>query len=261
MKRDAVSWFERVPGLLNKMQLLAWTHRDESPFIRAIATSQSNADGSDIRVEIIPRSFWDEDPLFLEIYPNGCREQLRHQFDKASFCSSKEYCNILTTIYPDGGLDASIFTLWSVDETTIRGAEIAEALTTATKAEDLADAFAWFEDVYLPESAQEVLQHIRKRASSVHGDTALQGSVPGPSRVLNTEMAYMIFDNLDLEFDVCLTGLRSAVHLNGRQGVIRCAEPGSHDRWKVRLDGSKYVSVKAVNLTHIHRGDYRRRSP
>jgi hypothetical protein len=39
MQRDAESWFERVPGLINEIQLLAWTHRGESPFIRAIATS------------------------------------------------------------------------------------------------------------------------------------------------------------------------------------------------------------------------------
>jgi hypothetical protein len=119
----------------------------------------------------------------------------------------------------------------------------------------------YFENVYLPEAAQEVLQHIRNRASSVQGDTSMQGSVPGPSRALNTEVAYLIFDWLDLEFDVCLTGLRSAAHLNGRQGVSRCAEPGSHDHWKVWLDDNKYVSVKAVNLTHILRGDCRRKSP
>jgi hypothetical protein len=263
MKRDAESWFERVPGLMEEIELLAWAHRGESPFICAIATDQSNADGSDIRVEMIPRSFWDEDPRFLETYPNGCREQLRHQFGEASLRSSKEYLYLLTTTYSDGGPDVSILSGSSVDDTTIRGAEISEALTTATKAEDLADAFAWFEDVYPSESevAHEVLQSIWYRASSVHGDTTLQGSVPGPSRALNTEVAYMILGCLDLEFDVRLTGLRGAAHLNGRQGVIRGREPGSHDRWKVRLDDNKYVSVKAVNLAHIRRGDYRRRSP
>ena len=261
MRRDAVSWFEKVPGLINEIQLLAWAHRGESPFIHAIATSQSNADGSDIRVEMMPRSFWDEDPRFLETYPDECREQLRHRFDEASFCSSKDFLYTLTTTYPDGGPDVSIFTWRSVDDTSIRGAEIAEALTTVTKAEDLSDAFAWFENVYLPEAAQEVLQHIRKRASSVHGDNSMQGSVPGPSHALNTEVAYMIFDRLHLEFDVRLMGLRVAAHLNGRQGIIRGSDPGSYDRWKVRLDDSTHVSVKAVNLTHIRRGNYRRISP
>jgi hypothetical protein len=261
MKRDAVSWFEKVPGLINEIQLLAWTHRSESPFIRAIATSQSNADGSDIRVEMIPRSFWDEDPRFLETYPNGSRKQLRHQFGEASLRSSKEYLYMLTTTYTDGGPDVFIFTWRSVDDTTIRGAEIAKSLTTATKAEDLADGFAWFENVFSSEAAQGVLQDIRNRASLVHGDTTLQGSVPGPSRALNIEDAYMIFISLYLGFDVRLMGLHSAAHLNGRQGFIRCPEPGSHDRWKVRLDDNKYVSVKAVNLAHIHRGDYRRKSP
>jgi hypothetical protein len=168
---------------------------------------------------------------------------------------------MLTTTYPDGESRLSIFLSSGCNDTTIHGAGVAEALTTATKAEDLADAFAWFESNCSSEEAQGVLQHIRYRASSVHADTTMQGSVPGPSRALNTEVAYMIFVRLDLEFDVRLTGLCSAVHLNGRQGVIRGLEPGSHDRWKVRLDDIKHVSVKAVNLTHIRRGDYRRISP
>jgi hypothetical protein len=262
MQRDAVSWFMAVPGLINEIQLLAWAHRGESPFIRAIAKSQSNADGSDIRVEMIPRSFWDEDPRFLETFSERGREQLRHRFGEASFSTSNTYLYMLTTTYPDGESGLSIFLSSGFnDTTTIRGAEIAEALTTATMAEDLADAFAWVENVYSSEEAQKVLQHIRNRASSVHGDTTMQGSVPGPCRALNNEVAYMIFDCLYLEFDVRLMGLRSAAHLNVRQGIIRGPEPGSHDRWKVRLDDSKNVSVKAVNLAHIRRGNYRRILP
>jgi len=108
-----------------------------------------------------------------------------------------------------------------------------------------------------------VLQRTANRASSVHGDTntTLQGSVPDPSRALNNEVAYTIFVCMRLAFDVHLTGLRVAAHLNGRQGTIRGPEPGSRDRWKVRLDDSTCVSVKAENLAHIRRGDYKRRSP
>jgi hypothetical protein len=261
MQRATESWFIAVPGLLNEIQLLAWAHRSESPFIRAISTSRSDADSSDIRVETIPRSFWDEDPRFLEMCFDGFREQLRHQFGLASFCSGKEFSYVLTRTYPDGSPEGSTCYSGRFDEKIIRGTEIAEALTAATKAEDLADAFAWFESAYPSEVAEGLLRHIRDRASSVHGDTTLQGSVPDPSHALNIEVAYMIFYGLDLEFDVCLTGLLSATHLNGRQGIIRSREPGSHDRWRVRLDDRKYVSVKAGNLTHIRRGDYRRISP
>jgi len=261
MRRDVGSWFMAVPGLLNEMQLLAWAHRGESPIIDAIATSKSDADGSDIRVEMKPRSFWDEDPRFLETYSDRHREQLRHKFDEASFCSSKEYLYLLTTTNFDGGPGISLLSWDRFDDKIIRGAEIAEALTTGAKVEDLADTFAWFEDLCPLNDAQMLRQIIRNRASSVHGDTTLQGSVPDPSRALNIEVAYVIFDCLYLEFDVRLMGLRSAAHLNGRQGVIRGREPGSHDRWKVRLDDSKYVSVKAVNLAHIRRGNYRRISP
>jgi hypothetical protein len=263
MERDVENWFQAVPGLINEMQLLAWAHRGESPFIHAISTSHSDTDGSDIRLEMILRSFWDEDPRFIETYSDGFREQLRQQFVETSFDSSKRYLYMVTTIYPDDEPGDSFLSSRNFDDKLIRGAGIVVALTTATKAEDLAAAFAWFENAYPSEAAQESLQYIRSRAISVHGDinTTLQGLVPDPSRALNIEVAYMIFDSMYLQFDVRLTGLRSAAHLNGRQGIIRGPEPGSLDRWKVRLDDSTYVAVKAINLAHIRRGDYKRRSP
>jgi hypothetical protein len=262
MQRDAVSWFRAVPGLNNEIKLLAWAHRSESPLIRTIATSQSDADGSDIRVEMIPRSFWDEDPRSHETYTDSAQNQLREFYDCASNRKTG-FMYAFETTYPDGKSNVSMVTSSSFDDKLIRGAEIAEALTTATKAEDLAAAFAWFENTYPSEAAHGTEQWIRNRAVSVHGDsnTTVQGLVLDPSRALNNEVAYMIFGCMQLEFDVHLTGLRSATHLNGRQGIIRGPEPESHDRWKVRLDDSTYVSVKAVNLAHIRRGDYKRRSP
>ena len=71
----------------------------------------------------------------------------------------------------------------------------------------------------------------------------------------------MIFLYLQLEFDVRLTGLRSATHLNGGQGVVRCKDPADDERWKTRLDDGTWVSVKNDIIEHIRRGDYRRRSP
>jgi hypothetical protein len=186
-----------------------------------------------------------------------------HTFGEASFSSSKTFVCLFTTIYLNGSPHASFIFTGEFGDKLIRGVEIVVAITTATKYEDLAAAFAWCENAYPSEAAQGLLQRIRYRASSVHGDinTTLQGSVPDPSRALNIEVAYMIFDCLFLQFDVLLTGLRSAAHLNGRQGIIRSPEPGSYDRWKVRLDDSTYVAVKAVNLAHIRRGNYKRRSP
>ena len=37
--RDILSWFDKVPDLSTEMQLLAWKHRGESPFIRLSSTS------------------------------------------------------------------------------------------------------------------------------------------------------------------------------------------------------------------------------
>ena len=70
-----------------------------------------------------------------------------------------------------------------------------------------------------------------------------------------------VFLSWGIEFDVCLTGLRSAVHLNGREGVVRGLDPKSIERWNISMDDGTYVSVRAVNFEHICRGDYKRRSP
>jgi hypothetical protein len=66
---------------------------------------------------------------------------------------------------------------------------------------------------------------------------------------------------MGLEFDIRLTGLRDAEHLNGREGVIRDVNKTNQERWKACLDDGTYVSVRAVNFVHIRRRDYTRVSP
>jgi len=137
----------------------------------------------------------------------------------------------------------------------VRGAKIGKALTATTGAKDLADAFAWFESLLQKDQAQTLLQHIRQRAKSLHSSITPDGSVPAPSQqALNNEVAYIIFRNLCHEFDVRLTGLCSAVHLTGREGVVRFQDPKSIERWNIRMDDGTYVSVRAVNFEHICRG-------
>jgi hypothetical protein len=47
----------------------------------------------------------------------------------------------------------------------VRGAEIFEALTAATRTEDLADAFAWIQRFHASDTAQGQLHFIRHRAT------------------------------------------------------------------------------------------------
>jgi hypothetical protein len=68
----------------------------------------------------------------------------------------------------------------------------------------------------------------------------------------------MMMHALRLAFDIRLTGLRSATHLNGREGVIRGQDSVDMDRWTARLDDGTCVSVKAAIIVHVRRGDYRR---
>eukprot|EP00740_Mantoniella_antarctica_P011267 CAMPEP_0181375574 /NCGR_PEP_ID=MMETSP1106-20121128/16757_1 /TAXON_ID=81844 /ORGANISM="Mantoniella antarctica, Strain SL-175" /LENGTH=91 /DNA_ID=CAMNT_0023493893 /DNA_START=289 /DNA_END=560 /DNA_ORIENTATION=- len=63
-----------------------------------------------------------------------------------------------------------------------------------------------------------------------------------------------MMDTVDLAFDIRLTGLRSATHLNGREGVIRGGDPADSERWTARLDDGMCVSVKAANFVHVRRG-------
>jgi len=122
---------------------------------------------------------------------------------------------------------------------------IVEALTAATRPEDLAEALAWFNIALPAQQAQELLQMIRNRAITVHGCTALQSSVPFPTRALNNEVACtMMIKVLGLAFDIYLTGLRSAAHLNGREGVISGPDSVNAERWTAHLDDGTCVSVR-----------------
>ena len=122
--------------------------------------------------------------------------------------------------------------LYSFNHTTVRGAEIVEALTAGTGAEELADAFAWIESAFPAHAAQHKLQTIRTRATSLHGSTTLAGSVPVPTRAINNEVACLLLQARDVgmerEIDVCITGLRGAAHLHGRKGIIRGPVPASN---------------------------------
>jgi ATPase subunit of ABC transporter with duplicated ATPase domains len=64
-----------------------------------------------------------------------------------------------------------------------------------------------------------------------------------------------------LAFDIQLTGLRGATHLNGRKGIMRGPDPTNNARWTVRLDDGTSVSVKAMHVVHINGRDYKRESP
>ena len=97
------------------------------------------------------------------------------------------------------------------------------------------------------------------RSTCLHGDILPQATrVPVSFRAINNEVAFLIMHCLKLEFEIRLVELRSAIHLNSREGVIRGVDTAHPDRWKARLDDGTYISVKAENVMHICRGDYKR---
>mmetsp|Transcript_7609 Transcript_7609/g.18851 ORF Transcript_7609/g.18851 Transcript_7609/m.18851 type:complete len:133 (-) Transcript_7609:137-535(-) len=70
VNRNFTNWFDKVPGLSNEIQLVAWMHRSEAPFISAVA-SEGDADGSEVWVEMIPRRVCREDPHFVDNSPKA----------------------------------------------------------------------------------------------------------------------------------------------------------------------------------------------
>jgi len=262
IRDDTLSWFAKVPGLTSEMQLLAWINRGESPLIYATSPIQSAVDGREVRVEMIPRSFWDEDPRFLDTYPESLREHLRRLFDESSFDPNEQYACALAMQYSEDSPPIVFPNIRKLVNNVIRGARIVEALTAAIRAEDLADELAWFENAASDrDAAQGLIQFIRHRASSMYGIVTQDGLVPVSTRALNNEVALMMVRTMLLEFDVRLIGLRSAAHLNGREGVVRGQDPKAVERWNIRMDDGTYISARAVNFEHIHRGHYKRRSP
>ena len=274
--RDHSKWFHEVPGLTNEIQLLAWTHRSDAPFISAVA-SQGDADGSGVRVEMIPRRIWEEDPHFLDrSYPRNCRAWLQRRFSASSSFTNTEYASRCLMVDQDGVPQLADFCAHAFDNVIIHGVEIVEALTAGTRAKDLANALVWFKSMF-PSQAALMVQIVLDRAQTLHGSSLLLGMdiasddagspfdplllVPIPTRAINTEAAYMLMHGMNLEFDICLTGLRSAAHMNGREGVVRDFHPTDDERLSVRLNDGRYVNVKAANLVHIRRGEYKRRSP
>ena len=89
------------------------------------------------------------------------------------------------------------------DGGVIRGVEIMEALTAATRAEDLADAFTWFHTRLPLHTAQALLQSMRVRCTSTYGSAPTQqGSIPVPSRAINHEVAIAVMQALYPEFEI-----------------------------------------------------------
>jgi hypothetical protein len=257
---DLESWFRKVPGLTNEIELMAWTHRNQTPII-VVSASNTDVKGSTIRVAMMPRSFWDEDPRFLDTFTAAHREMIRTSFGEASSSASTAYVCIYVCMLCAKKQGTIVVVRAFRDNGPVYAVKIVEALMAATRPEDLADAFGWFENTLPAQDAHKQLQFIRHRARSLHGCTAPQGSVPVPTRALNTEVAYMMMQILRLAFDIRLTGLRSATHLNGREGAIRGQDPADTERWTARLDDGICVSVKAANIVHVRREDYRRVSP
>jgi hypothetical protein len=251
--------------LHHEIELLARTHRSEAPFNDVVSSvRERDADGSEVRVEMIPRRIWEEDPYSSHIcFKNtNLREwlQRQQQIGNSSYGQNKTYVISFWLVREDGTYSSDIG-VCTFDRRLSHFAEKFEALTAATRNEDLEKAIAWVKGAFPPNVANELLQSMRIRAAAAHGGPVPTGCIPASTLAINNEIACIMMQSMDLEFNVRLTGLRSAAHLNGREGIILGEDPINNDRWKTRMDDSVCVGVKATNFMYIRRGEYKRRPP
>jgi len=165
--RDVQGWFQGVPGLFNEIELLAWKHRGDAPFVY-VTSPQSDGDGSGIRIRMIPRRIWQDDPRFLDTFGDTSRELLRLRFD-ASSLSPNEIFVCMLAVHPQGQPAKVILAAYLFGNTLISGTAIVDALTAATRADDLADAFAWVAESCPSDSVHScILENMRNRAWQHH---------------------------------------------------------------------------------------------
>jgi hypothetical protein len=253
-RNDNISWYHGVPGLTSEVSLLAWKHRSESLIVVVTTSAIFDVEGRAARVSVMPRSSWNEDPRFLDTFPDDVREGARMYIDSAEFSLDAHYVVVLD-INHSGPRNLNVITMVYTND-ALRHIEIVDALTSAaTTPEDLAAEIAYFKDKCLTQDQlRPIIEHFERQAAA-----------HGPSRSLHNQLAYCTISSLSLEFRVRLVGLQGATlatHLNGRAGVIRDYTATDTIRFLVRLDDDgKEVSDKAENVERIRGDDYRRRAP
>ena len=147
--RDDSSWYDGVPGLATEVGLLAWKHRSESPVVVVTSSLIFDAEGVATQVSVLPRSFWDEDPRFVDTFDEDTRERIRMHISADIFSPEAHY---VAVFYIKHSIPLSICAAsMDLNKGILGGVEIVEALTSAaTTPEDLAAAIAFCKDNYRP---------------------------------------------------------------------------------------------------------------
>jgi hypothetical protein len=182
--------------LATEASLLAWRHRRESPIVVVTTPSIFDAEGVATQVSVMPRSYWNEDPRFIETFSEDIRDTVRMYINGAKFSMEEDYILIrrVTSVPP---LVSFVVVAYAMG--VQHAAEIVDALTSAlTMPEDLSAAIAWCKGMLNP--ANIVMLDWLER----------QGAANGSSRALHNQVAcfIMVQGILKLEFRVRLVGLQ-----------------------------------------------------
>jgi len=201
-------WFHAIPGLASKVENLAWQHRGSSP-VMLVHTSPDGTDASAPRVTVVPRSEWEHDARW-----RSQRDNFSVMFNRDGFDASKQYVIRFFLQHPDSETWPKVMAVkcFSADAAKMDLKIVLQALLSAST------------------PGEQIAAHARAASFlSAHPEMEME---------------------IELHTDgsrIRLTGLRGAAHLNGREGVIRGADPANSARVIVHFADGSEVSVKRHN--------------
>mmetsp|Transcript_44855 Transcript_44855/g.72018 ORF Transcript_44855/g.72018 Transcript_44855/m.72018 type:complete len:319 (+) Transcript_44855:295-1251(+) len=207
LKRDNTelyAWFDAVPGLSDKVDFLAWTHRHESPILTVITPSTSVDSVTDVTVVIVPRTEWDHD--VTSAFTDALVIAARATLERSDMSTDKEYLAHITIERHTTGASHSLMT---------------------------------------PRHFNPYMCHLH---SSVLMTLSAEEFAAEMLRCRNDSRL-----GIGSGVYVLLTGLRSAAHLNGREGVLRGRDPHNLERFTVAMAGSADISVRSQNYVLVQR--------
>ena len=178
-----------------------------------VETSPDGADAAAPRVTMMPRTQWEHNQAIMQ----SARDDLTTIFERDAFDASKQYCIVCVLEHPGSESWPRIMQARCFSDDAIHM--------------DLA-----------------IVSQAMKAASTHGGHIAAQTQFAAflashPSVAGHFQKFHV---NVVAGSHVQLTGLRAAAHLNGRVGVVRCADPNS-ERVVLRFADGSEVSVKRDN--------------
>jgi hypothetical protein len=202
-----VRWSWSIPGLGTEIELLAWEHRAKDPMF-LIIINDTEISGNGISITMFTREDWEESETFAYHFV-GRQRSFLNAFFNSKRSEHHFLCSFIIRTASTGELIMpSIMAINKLRtrEYTVGGAALVLELTSAAPSlAALWRAFSWFKTY----SGANLCEQIAVRLETIPNLQAC-----------GNELAFLILEQLELRFEIRLTGLQNQSHLNGKVGIV-----------------------------------------